>query len=249
MDRADPEIGGAAMTPTVALLIAMALAFPGTPSGRRRLRSLAAPAPAVPAPEVVLRPQWIAVGVIAAGALIAALAGPVAGVVAGAAAGAAGATVLRRASSAAHDDGAGLAGRWELLAVCLEAGLPIASAVSAAADPLDGPAGSALRRVAGLLELGADPAEAWSAATGQPALAAFARAAGRSAATGAALADVARGEASRIRAELIDTAQARAERAAVLITGPLGLCFLPAFLVLGIAPVVIGLAGDALARW
>jgi Flp pilus assembly protein TadB len=237
------------MTPWVVLFLATALAVSGTPCGRRRLRSLAAPAPVAAAPDVVLRPRWVAIGVIAAGALATLFAGPVAGVVAGAAAGAAGATVLRRASGAAQDDGPGLAGRWELLAVCLEAGLPVASAVSAAAEPLDGPAGSALRRVAGLLELGADPAEAWSAATALPSLAAFARAAGRSAATGAALADVARGEGSRIRAELIDTAQARAQRAAVLITGPLGLCFLPAFLVLGIAPVVIGLAGEALARW
>ena len=39
------------------------------------------------------------------------------------------------------------------------------------------------------------------------------------------------------------------QRAAVLITAPLGLCFLPAFLVLGIAPVVIGLAGQALSWW
>ena len=80
-------------------------------------------------------------------------------------------------------------------------------------------------------------------------LAAFARAAARSAGTGAALARVARTECARLRAELTDAAQARAQRAAVLITGPLGLCFLPAFLVLGIAPVVIGLAGEALARW
>jgi hypothetical protein len=35
----------------------------------------------------------------------------------------------------------------------------------------------------------------------------------------------------------------------VLITAPLGVCFLPAFLVLGIAPVVVGLAGEALASW
>ena len=32
----------------------------------------------------------------------------------------------------------------------------------------------------------------------------------------------------------------------MLITAPLGLCFLPAFLVLGVAPVVIGLAGEVL---
>jgi hypothetical protein len=52
-----------------------------------------------------------------------------------------------------------------------------------------------------------------------------------------------------MRAELVDGAQASAQRAGVLITGPLGLCFLPAFLVLGIAPVVAGLAGEALAQW
>ena len=149
----------------------------------------------------------------------------------------------------AHENGAELASCWELLAVCLEAGLPVA-----AARPRHGHAphwrgGHRLRRVAGLLELGADPADAWRTAEHLQALAAFARAAARSAGTGAALAQVARAEGGRLRAELLDAAQARAQRAAVLITGPLGLCFLPAFLVLGIAPVVIGLAGEALAQW
>jgi pilus assembly protein TadC len=142
-----------------------------------------------------------------------------------------------------------LAAGWELLAVCLEAGLPVAPAVSAAAEPLRGTVGTQLRRVAGLLELGADPAAAWLTAEPVAALCTFARAAGRSAGTGAALAQVARTEATRLRAALLDTAQAKAQRAAVLITGPLGLCFLPAFLVLGIAPVVVGLAGEVLAQW
>jgi hypothetical protein len=35
----------------------------------------------------------------------------------------------------------------------------------------------------------------------------------------------------------------------VLITGPLGLCFLPAFLVIGVVPVVVGLAGQLVAQW
>jgi pilus assembly protein TadC len=39
-------------------------------------------------------------------------------------------------------------------------------------------------------------------------------------------------------------AAAAAERAGVLIAGPLGLCFLPAFVCLGIVPVVVGLAGE-----
>jgi hypothetical protein len=43
-----------------------------------------------------------------------------------------------------------------------------------------------------------------------------------------------------------DEARAAAERAAVLIAGPLGLCYLPAFVCLGIVPVIAGLATDVL---
>ncbi|MDN2502743.1 type II secretion system F family protein, partial [Nocardia nova] len=52
--------------------------------------------------------------------------------------------------------------------------------------------------------------------------------------------------ADKCRAAVEDTAAARAERAGVLISGPLGLCFLPAFVCLGIVPVVAGLAGRVL---
>jgi pilus assembly protein TadC len=86
-------------------------------------------------------------------------------------------------------------------------------------------------------------------ATDDPSAAPFARAAARSAATGAALARTARAESSRVRAALTDAAEARAQRAGVLIAAPLGLCFLPAFLVLGVVPVVIGLAGEVLPQW
>jgi len=46
-----------------------------------------------------------------------------------------------------------------------------------------------------------------------------------------------------VRVSASDASEARAQRAAVLIAGPLGLCFLPAFMFLGIAPVIAGLAG------
>ncbi len=233
-----------------AVLGALALMVVGEPIGSVRLRSLTAPPPVPAVAAAALRPAWVGVGVCALGTVGFGLAGPVVGVLAGGAALAVGVAALRRsAASGPTDSDAALAGRWELLAVCLEAGLPVASAVTAAAGPLTGPTGALLRRVAGLLELGADAQDAWSVTADVPALAAFARAAGRSASTGAALAQVARAEGGRIRARLLDAAQARAQRAAVLITGPLGLCFLPAFLVLGIAPVVIGLASEAFARW
>ncbi|MGH3568891.1 MAG: type II secretion system F family protein [Pseudonocardia sp.] len=240
------------MTTTSAALtcLAAALLVVDSRTGTGRLRAMAGPATNLPAPAVI-RPTWIAVGAVALGAVAWAAGAGFGGVLLGVVAGLTGGVAVRHAAAraAGDDDGAALAGAWELLAVCLQVGLPVAAAVSAAAERLAGNSGRQLRRVAGLLELGADPPAAWHDAQALPALAAFARAAGRAAGTGAALAQVARAESTRIRADLVDTAEARAQRAAVHITGPLGLCFLPAFLVLGIAPVVIGLTGHALAQW
>jgi pilus assembly protein TadC len=236
--------------PAAALVLLAAALLTGAPDAGPRLRALlAGPAPGTPHPAPAVRPAWLAGGGVAVAALGWAATGDV--LVAAAVGAVCGAVLAARrlAGRGRSAAGAELASGWELLAVCLEAGLPVAAALGVAAGPVSGPEGAELRRVAGLLELGADPAQAWRAAEPLPALAAFARAAARSAGTGAALARAARGEAARIRASLVDAAEGRAQRAAVHITGPLGLCFLPAFLVLGVAPVVIGLAGQALARW
>jgi pilus assembly protein TadC len=109
-----------------------------------------------------------------------------------------------------------------------------------------------LRRAADLLALGADPTVAWSISpeTGTSTVDvqtdALLRLARRSASSGAALADGVAGLADQSRHDAAHTAAAAAERAGVLIAGPLGLCFLPAFVCLGIVPVVAGLAGDVL---
>jgi pilus assembly protein TadC len=240
------------LAPTAIVVLAAALLVCGARPGRHRLRNLHSPPPATAPPPRPLRTAWVVVGAAAIGALGWAIAGAVSGLLLVAAAAAAGAVALRRATGhdgPAREEDTELASGWELLAVCLEAGLPVAAAVSAAAEVLSGAVGKKFRWIAGLLELGSDPTTAWLAVEHEPALARFARAAGRSAGTGSALAQVARAEATRIRAGLLDTAQARAQRAGVLITGPLGLCFLPAFLALGIAPVVVGLASKALAPW
>ncbi|WP_211190562.1 type II secretion system F family protein [Actinomycetospora sp. TBRC 11914] len=140
------------------------------------------------------------------------------------------------------------AGAWDELASCLRAGLSLDRAVRAVATSLPGPVADALTGVADLLALGADPADAWEPALEEPATARLARAARRSARSGAAVADVATTVAADVRAEAAEAVSARAERAGVLVAGPLGLCFLPAFLALGIAPVVIGLATPLLER-
>ncbi|GAB3581870.1 hypothetical protein GCM10027445_54310 [Amycolatopsis endophytica] len=136
-----------------------------------------------------------------------------------------------------------LAATWDLLAACLRAGQPVPAALRAVTEGVSGPEADALRAAAGLLELGADADEGWAPAMECPGTAGFARAARRTARSGTALADAASDLAREIRAAMSDRAEARAQRAGVLITGPLGLCFLPAFVCLGVVPVVLGLAG------
>jgi len=141
-----------------------------------------------------------------------------------------------------------LAAGWDLLGACLRAGLPVPLAVRAVAGHLPGAVGVELRTVAERLALGADPQSAWDVPESSP-LHKLARAARRSAHSGSGLAELAVRAATEVRADIRSAAAARGQRAAVLITGPLGLCFLPAFLVLGVAPVVIGLASGLARIW
>lgn len=142
-----------------------------------------------------------------------------------------------------------LAGAWELLAACLRAGMPVPVAVRAVAEGLDTPAGPALRQTAELLALGADPAQAWQPALECTATARLAKAARRSGRSGAALAESLTRLAAEVRAGAREQSEARAQRAGVLIAAPLGLCFLPAFLAIGVVPVLIGLAAGLMRQW
>ncbi|MEU6828385.1 type II secretion system F family protein [Nocardia beijingensis] len=161
------------------------------------------------------------------------------------------AEVSRRANQEA--DPLAVASVLDLLAACLRAGLPMAGAARAVAPEAPEPLGEALRRAADLLALGADAAMAWQQvardADGRPGaqeIESLARMARRSARSGSSLAAAVTELAEQRRAAVEDIAAAKAERAGVLIGGPLGLCFLPAFVCLGIVPVVIGLAGQVL---
>jgi pilus assembly protein TadC len=149
-------------------------------------------------------------------------------------------------------DPLGVASSLDVLAVCLASGMAVSTAAAATARSAPPLLAQVLRRAADLLALGADPAVAWSAPPGLPAgsldtqIDALLRLARRSAASGAALAAAVADLAAQCRHDAAHTANAAAERAGVLIAGPLGLCFLPAFVCLGIIPVVVGLAGDVL---
>ena len=138
------------------------------------------------------------------------------------------------------------AGALDLLSACLRGGLDIGSASSAVSAVAPEPMASALRRAAQLLTLGAEPDVAWSALAAHADTESVARVILRSARSGTSMADATAEAAADLRVRADDAAAAAGERAGVMVSGPLGLCFLPAFVCLGIVPVVIGLAGSVL---
>jgi hypothetical protein len=132
----------------------------------------------------------------------------------------------------------------DLLAVCLSAGLPVEGALEAVGGTMGGPLGAELRSVAALSRLGADPRRAW--ADSPPELAALARVLVRAGESGAMVAGALRTLAADSRAGARAATQAAVQRAGVWVLAPLGACFLPAFLCLGVAPLVLGIADDVL---
>ncbi|WP_308249816.1 type II secretion system F family protein [Sphaerisporangium fuscum] len=130
----------------------------------------------------------------------------------------------------------------DLMVACLRAGQPVSGAVEVTSEAVGGPLGERLAWVNGQLRLGARPESAWSALETDRPLAAFARGMARAAVSGAPVADVLSRLANDARQETRSASSAAARRAGVQVVAPLGLCFLPAFVFLGIIPVVAGLA-------
>ncbi|CAH9416281.1 type II secretion system F family protein [Streptomyces globisporus] len=135
----------------------------------------------------------------------------------------------------------------DLLAACVAVGAGPREAAEEVGRSIGGPVGDRLARTAVEIRLGGEPAEAWGRFGEIPGAGPLARCLHRAGATGAPAAEPIARLAASIRAERAAAAVARAQRAGVLITAPVGLCFLPAFLAVGVAPVIIGLAGDLLA--
>ncbi|GIJ37098.1 membrane protein [Micromonospora andamanensis] len=134
----------------------------------------------------------------------------------------------------------------DLLAAALRAGAPVERSVLAVADALGGPLGRQLARVGRTLQLGGGPQEAWAHLAAVPGAHRVATAAIRSASSGAALAGALTRLADDLRADRAVALETAARRSGVLIVLPLGLCFLPAFILAGLVPVIVAVLGDVL---
>lgn len=235
----------------VLLVLAVALALWPASDGAAAARWSAirpAPGPAAAPPPDTGRDRlrrWVLAG--ATGLAAALLVGGAVGlVVGGVLAGGADRVLRGRAADGAAAGAAALLrdlpAACDLLGVCLSAGLPVDGALEAVGGAVGGRLGAELRSVAALSRLGADPRRAWAGAP--PELAGLARVLVRAGESGALVAGALRTLAAESRAGARAATEAAVHRAGVWVLAPLGACFLPAFLCLGVAPLVLGIAGD-----
>ncbi|GGY21047.1 type II secretion system F family protein [Streptomyces djakartensis] len=134
----------------------------------------------------------------------------------------------------------------DLLAACIASGAGPVIAAQAVGEALRGPVGDALVHGAAEVRLGGEPGSAWRRLAALPGADGLARLLERAAVTGMPAATPVARLAAEARADWGRAATARARRAGVIVSAPVGLCFLPAFIAVGVLPVVVGLAGGVL---
>jgi hypothetical protein len=145
----------------------------------------------------------------------------------------------------------------ELVAAAVRSGAGVPRALEAVGGAVGGPEGDALHRVSAALRLGAGWDAAWAGAGGaadrpggqssDPARLDVLRRALRGAwADGAAPGESLRAAGAEHRYERQAAARTAAARLAVRLVLPLGLCYLPAFVLVGLVPVLLALGVDLL---
>ena len=200
-------------------------------------------------------PGWTlpVLAALSVGCGVAVLVGGRAGPVVGVAAGVAGWHGVRRLETPAARRRrerleAGLPHLVDLLSSCLAAGQAPGTAVEQVAAAVEDPLREELAGVATRLRLGADPVTVWGELAGHPQLGRLGRCVLRAVDSGASVA----GAMSRLAEDLRRDARARVEGRAravgVKAAVPLGLCMLPAFVLVGVVPLVVGSMSSLLGR-
>lgn len=128
----------------------------------------------------------------------------------------------------------------DLLGACLDAGAAPESALVTVGRALGGPVGEELIGLHHRLEIGVEPAQVWRSLAGHPQLGPLGRAVGRAHDTGASVGLAVHQLAGELRERALAEVEARARSIEVKAAAPLGLCLLPAFVVLGVVPMVVG---------
>ena len=225
---------------------AVALALPAPPTRHRSVAELPAPAGAAGAPASrgdsrALR--WTATGSVALGMLVlvggppGAIAGLVAALVCWWWTGRLEPRSLRRRRERLE---ALVPHAVDLMAACLAVGLSPAAAVEQLAGVVDAPLSDELAGLTARLRLGTDPAKVWRDLARHPQLGGLGRTVSRAVDSGASVAGAMQRLAEDLRVRGRAGAESRARAVGVKAAVPLGACLLPAFVLVGVVPLVAG---------
>lgn len=130
----------------------------------------------------------------------------------------------------------------ELIGAMLDAGSGIGRALELVADSASAEYHQSLRPVVSALAIGADWETAWRSSEARtPELLVLRQALGFAALTGAPSSAILYAQAARLRRERFRAAEKRAAALGVRLVVPLGLCSLPAFVCLGVVPVLLAM--------
>ena len=128
----------------------------------------------------------------------------------------------------------------DLLDVAISTGASVPRALSAVGAAVGGQQGDELARGGAALLLGASWQSAWAGSPVADVVGALEASWGTGTAPGPAL----RGRADQLRRDRRTRTRTAAGVLGVRLVLPLGLCFLPAFVLLGLVPMLLSLAGD-----
>jgi Flp pilus assembly protein TadB len=225
---------------SVAAAIAAALAFAPSSRGRRARPGVARPQDDR-ALLLRLRPVLAVLAFTGAWAFLGGVLGALGGVAAAVAAwrvlGHAESPTARRWREELDRD---LPAAAHLIGACLVAGAPVAVALSTVAGAFPGAVADELRTVHRRLALGVDAVVVWRDLGRHPQLAPLGRALLRAHESGASVAGTIETLAEELASRSRSRTDARARSVEVRAAAPLGVCFLPAFVLLGVVPMVAG---------
>lgn len=225
------------MTAFAAFIVATGAWLLIGPGSRGRLNLPVASRRSMPVPYLAAVFAGVGVAVLVGG-MTGILAGCVVGIVAKTVLGRIGPDVKPRREALARQAPDAV----DCLAACLAAGAPLWAAVRVVAAAFGDPVGGVLERAAERHALGSAPAETFSEMLEEPALAPVARILVRSAESGGSLSASLVACGQRLREERASMLEVRARAVGVKAVAPLVACFLPAFILVAVVPVLGSMA-------
>lgn len=128
----------------------------------------------------------------------------------------------------------------DVLAACVASGMPLRTATSAVATAVGGSLGERLESVVARTAAGFGDGDAWAVLGDDPVLGSVAKDLARAADSGTAIGALLARHAEAARSQAHTSALTRAKAVGVQTIIPVSVCYLPAFFLLGVVPVIAG---------